>query len=69
MKILSILFSFLVPFSLVHSYEIVGIGSPCVDLIYSVDDDFLTTTRLNKGDGQYAPERRGSQREGKPRHS
>jgi sugar/nucleoside kinase (ribokinase family) len=54
MKALSFLFIFLIPVSLTYSYHVIGIGSPCVDLIYNVDDDFLKSTSLNKGDGQYA---------------
>ncbi len=54
MKSLSFLIALMLPVSLTYSYDVVGIGSPCVDLIYNVDDDFLKNTNLNKGDGQYA---------------
>lgn len=34
--------------------KILGIGAPCVDLIYRVDDAFLTAHGINKGDSQKA---------------
>jgi sugar/nucleoside kinase (ribokinase family) len=46
---------FLAPvFLAAHSYDVVGIGSPCVDMIYYIDDPFLQTIELKKGDSQYA---------------
>ncbi len=37
-----------------QSYDVIGVGSPCVDMIYQVDDTFLHTIALKKGDSQYA---------------
>lgn len=34
-----------------NHYEVLGVGSPIVDVIYCVDDEFLKATALNKGDG------------------
>jgi sugar/nucleoside kinase (ribokinase family) len=34
--------------------SILGIGSPCVDLLYNVDDQCIEDLKLNKGDGRPA---------------
>jgi len=35
-------------------YDILGVGSACVDMVYRVDDDFLQSIGIKKGDGQRA---------------
>ncbi len=44
---------YLLPLFPLSSYEVLGVGSPCVDLVYTIDDDFFNSVTLNKGDSQY----------------
>ncbi len=42
-------------FLIAQSYDVIGIGSPCVDMIYyNIEDSFLQTLQIQKGDSQYA---------------